>query len=160
LESKNQKKEARHMIDVSAVGRAGRYPTTAGQTLRSEGGFGAALDATRQEAAQRKGPGRAAGEAGASHAETRGFVQPTDLAKLRLEAGSVPSGATLADHCRAALDALEAGDHPDRARECLRQAYAELVQATEESWGFLPHDSLPRILAMAEYAQNNGGHAK
>jgi len=151
------------MIDVSAAGRVSFTPSAhaAGGPQQTQGSFGAALDATRDEAsAARKetAKGSAGGE-GLSLEEWKEFGQRTGLDELRLGTGRTQGGAagTLADQCRADLDALEAGDDSGAARERLHQAYGELVRATEGAYGHLPHDSLARILAMAEYAQKEGG---
>jgi len=161
-----RKKEARHMIDVSAAGRSSFPPSppAADRPLQSQGSFGAALDATRREAnaAQPKEPakGFAEGE-GLSLEELKQFGQLTDLDRLRLKTKHFHSAAaTLADQCRAALDALEEGGDSGSIRESLHQAYDKLVRATEGAYGHLPHDSLTRILAMAEYAQKEGGLTK
>jgi len=146
------------MIEVSGTGRTGRTPPApaAGRSPRTGSGFGAALDATRKEAkAQPKAAPRVtAGNGRLSPEGLKESGQLTDLDKLRLETGRFQGAAgTMADRCLAALDALEAGDDSGDAREYLRQAYGELVRATEDGYGRLPHDSLARILAMAEYAQ-------
>ncbi len=146
------------MIDVSAAGRIGFTPPSraADGPQQTQGSFGAALDATRNEAGATaagtaKGP---AGSEGLTLEEWKEFGQHTGLGKLRLGSGTA---GTLADRCRADLDALAAGDDPGQARERLHQAYGKLVRATEGEYGHLPHDSLARILAMAEHAQKEGG---
>ncbi len=146
------------MIDVSAAGHVGfTPPVRAADGLQpAQGSFGAALDATREEAGAAqaetaKGP---AGGEGLALEEWKEFGQHTGLDKLRLGTGAA---GTLADRCRADLDALETGEDPGPAREHLHQAYDELVRATEGEYGHLPHDSLVRILAMAEHAQKEGG---
>lgn len=143
------------MIKVNGAGRAGAAPSTpaASRSPRTGSGFGAALDATREEANTRPQTSAKApdGRESPSLEELKEFGQLTDLDKLRLEAGHErDASGTLADQCRAALDALDVGNDCGSARECLRRTYEELVRATEADYGHLPHDSLPRILAMAE----------
>ncbi len=65
-------------------------------------------------------------------------------------------GNTLADKCRAACELLELGVDQTASRETFREAYGEMLKATEAEYGDLPHDDLTRILAMFEYAQGAG----
>lgn len=146
------------MIDVSAAGRFSLIPPAraADGPQQTQGSFGAALDATRSEAGAapaETAKGFTGGE-GLTLEEWKELGQHTGMDKLRLGTGTA---GTLADRCRADLDALEAGEDPGPARERLHQAYDELVRVTEAEYGHLPHDSLDRILAMAEHAQKEGG---
>lgn len=135
------------MLDVNAVGRsgAGSPASAAGKANQARGGFDDALRATRRQAGARvTGDGTSPAEAGFGGA--------------RQGEGRCPAAAgTLAARCRADLDALEAGESSDAARARLREAYDQLISATEERCGHLPHDSLARILAMAEYAEKEEG---
>ncbi len=65
-------------------------------------------------------------------------------------------GNTLADKCRVACKLLELGVDQAASRETFREAYREMLKATEVEYGDLPHDDLTRILAMFEYAQGAG----
>lgn len=72
-------------------------------------------------------------------------------AALGQQALSAPAaGETIADRCRAVLElgAEASGD-------AFQTIYGKLIAATEAQYGHLPHDSLERILAMADYAENN-----
>ncbi len=152
------------MMKVGSAGRSGLPAATpaAGKPTQPKTGFDAAIAATRKDAASRPNgaePGFSTDE-GLSLEELKGWAAQAGLGKMRLEAGRAPEdaeGASLAERCRRALDALEAGEGGERQRETLRQAYGQLVCATEGAYGHLPHDDLTRILAMAEYAQKEGG---
>ncbi len=65
-------------------------------------------------------------------------------------------GGTLADKCRMACELTELGIDKDESRETFREAYGEMLKATEAEYGELPHDDLTRILAMFGYAQGTG----
>ncbi len=62
-------------------------------------------------------------------------------------------GDTLADKCRAACELSELGIDQAASRETFREAYREMLKATETEYGELPPDDLTRILAMFGYAQ-------
>ncbi len=62
-------------------------------------------------------------------------------------------GGTLADKCRVACELTELGIDKAESRETFREAYGEMLKATEAEYGDLPPDDLTRILAMFGYAQ-------
>ncbi len=64
-------------------------------------------------------------------------------------------GGTLADKCRMACELSELGIDQAASRETFREAYGEMLKATEAEYGDLPHDDLTRILAMFGYAQGS-----
>ncbi len=64
-------------------------------------------------------------------------------------------GGTLADMCRVACELSELGIDQAASRETFREAYEEMLKATEAEYGALPPDDLTRILAMFGYAQGD-----
>lgn len=164
------------MTGISISGQYGKKPAPSGgrKGTDTKTGFDAALTSAKGTAAQETGrPPQTGGKEGRHLAarnepcilfpdsgkfrlETTGYFAPQDTStedEIREKIREKYNGGTLADQCRAACELSERGIDQAASRAIFREAYAEMLQATEADYGHLPHDDLTRILAMFEYAQ-------